>query len=202
MHYSIIINPLAGNGKGKTVWKSIQGQLDQQGIHYHYHLTKKPGDAEYLASRIGQNKQGHRTVIVLGGDGTLHDVLNGLLEVNQNNNEQVPLAYIPVGVNNDFAHGYGISTDPLTALQQILHADENRQINVGYYYDTIKKQGQYFLNNLGIGFDAALTSQTNLRHRRRPLRRLGYLRYALSVLYNQQPFTLMIQHQGDREFFK
>lgn len=202
MHYSIIINPLAGNGRAKRTWVAIKDQLDQEGISYRYQLTKEAGDAEYFARRISQEQRPNaRTVIVIGGDGTLHDVLNGLIKATANHTDQIPLAYIPAGINNDFAKGYGIALDPVKALQQILTADHPQRINIGHYHDAIKNQDRYFLNNLGIGFDAAITSQVNGKQRR-PLSRWGYLRRALSVLYNQQPFTLMVQRQSSREFFK
>lgn len=203
MHYSIIINPLAGNGEAKHAWQIIKGQLDQENINYHYQLTKEAGDAEYFASRIYQaHGAAPLTVIVVGGDGTLHDVLNGLIAAAPSHTDRIPLAYIPIGINNDFAKGYGISLDPVKALQQILTADHAQQINIGHYHDAIKNQDHYFLNNLGIGFDAAITSQVNGKRRRRPLSRFSYLRHALSVLYDQQPFTLMVQRQSSREFFK
>ena len=205
MHYSIIINPRAGNGDAKQVWQTIKSHLDGANICYDYQLTKENGDAEYFSRRVSQNRQVQtQTVIVVGGDGTLHDVLNGLIKAAPNSSAQVPLAYIPVGVNNDFAKGYGISLDPLKALQQILNAKQARRINIGHYHDAIKNQDQYFLNNLGIGFDAAIISRANGQSgRRRPLSRFGFFRHALGVLYNQQQsFTLMVQRQGSREFFK
>lgn len=203
MHYSIIINPQAGNGSGEKAWQTIAGQLNQADIRYRHYLIKEPGDARYFATRIGKNHDSESTVIVIGGDGTLHDVLNGLIKAVPNHADQIPLAYIPVGINNDFAKGYGISLSPEKALQQILAATDAHRINIGRYHDAIKDQDRYFLNNLGIGFDAAITSQVSgIAKRRRPLGRFAYLRHAISVLYNQQPFNLMVQHQGGREFFK
>lgn len=204
MHYSIIINPFAGNGRAKNVWQQIKEQLDQENVQYRYQLIKEAGDAEYLATKIGQEKTAEPlTVIVVSGDGTLHDVLNGLIKSGSSYPAQIPLAYIPVGVNNDFAKGYGISLEPAKALQQILGTKQEYRINIGHYHDTIKEQDHYFFNSLGIGFDAAITSQVNRnRGKRHSLSRFAYLRHAISVLYNQQPFTLMVQQQGSRDFFK
>lgn len=204
MHYSIIINPLAGNGTAKDAWQQIKGQLDQENIQYRYQMIKEVGDAEYFATRIGQEEHAEPlTVIAVGGDGTLHDVLNGLIKSAPSQAKQIPLAYIPVGVNNDFAKGYGIPLDPMKALQQILGTKQEHHINIGHYHDTIKEQDHYFLNSLGIGFDAAITSQANRKKgQRRSLSRFAYLRHAISVLYNQHPFTLMVQQQGSRDFFK
>ncbi|MGN1279371.1 MAG: diacylglycerol/lipid kinase family protein [Limosilactobacillus sp.] len=204
MHYSIIINPFAGNGEAKNAWQQIKGQLDQENIQYRYQLIKEAGDAEYLATKISQETPAQPlTVIVVGGDGTLHDVLNGLIKSVPSYSKQIPLAYIPVGVNNDFAKGYGISLDPLKALQQILEAKQKYRITIGHYRDTIKGQDRYFFDSLGIGFDAAITSQANRKKgKKRALSRRAYLRHAISVLYDQQPFTLMVQQQGSRDFFK
>lgn len=204
MHYSIIINPQAGNGTAQDAWERIKGQLDQENIQYRYQLIKEAGNAEYFASRLGQEKHDEPlTVIVVGGDGTLHDVLNGLIKSAAHHQDRLPLSYIPVGVNNDFAKGYGIPLDPIKALQQILSTKQAHQINIGHYHDAIKEQDHYFLNSLGIGFDAAITSQANRKKgQRRSLSRFAYLRHAISVLYNQQPFTLMVQQQGSRDFFK
>ena len=205
MHYSIIINSQAGNGTAKQAWQHIKSQLDAANVHYDYQLTKEVGDAEYLARRIGHRQRSQSLVmIVVGGDGTLHDVLNGLIRSTPNHADQVPLAYIPIGVNSAFAKGYGISMDPDKALQQILSAHKIRRINIGHYHDAIKDQDQYFLNNLGIGFDAAIISRVNSHSKRqRPLSRFGFFRHALEVLYNQQQaFNLMVQQQGSREFFK
>lgn len=207
MHYSIILNPTAGNGYAKTIWPAIQATLDKHGALYDYQITKYRQHAEYLAQKIAKennNQVEPLTVIVIGGDGTLFETLNGLIKGKKD--DPLPLSFIPAGNRNDFARGYGISLEPTKALLQILNADGNRLVSIGHVHDSIKNQDSYFLNNLGIGFDAAVTSQiNNLPPKRSPKRHLPgkftYFRQALGVLYNQQPFYLMVQDDHGREYF-
>lgn len=205
MEYEIIVNPQAGSGRAKQVWQQLQAKLNELNINYHAVLTRQHGHAVDLAERIARhasNEQSQLIVMVVGGDGTLHEVLNGLIK----GGKDLPLAYIPAGSGNDFARGYGISTDPLTALDQILNAQQPTYINIGHYYEAIKQENGYFLNNLGIGFDAAIVSQANSSKAKKRLNHLhmgslSYLSQALSVLYNQQPFTTMVHEKTSHYLF-
>lgn len=207
MHYSIILNLNAGNGYAKQIWSTVKAQLDSQQCSYDYQITKPSQPIEFLTRKIIQAHPdpANTTVIAIGGDGTLHDTLNGLIKA-ENGGPKVPLAFIPAGSYNNFAQGYGISLDPVKALNQILTANTTRQVNLGHYIDAIKHQDGYFLNSLGIGFDAAITSQINRsakkkRGRKRSRSHLKELSRALGVLYNQQAFSLMVQGAHGREYF-
>lgn len=202
MHYEVILNPIAGNGKAQKTWTNLhplfEGQLD-----YSLHQTDYPNHEEFLAKRIADTNQNSTTVIiVIGGDGTLHNVLNGLMK----NNAAIPLAYIPAGTGNDFARGFGISLTPERALQQIINTTSERTITCGHYVEAIKKEEGYFLNNIGIGFDAAIVSRTNSSKAKKRLNRarlghLSYLSKAFGVIYDQQPFRLMVQENGHHNVF-
>ena len=200
MEYSIIVNPLAGSGRAKKIWQQLQSRLNKLNIVYQVVETRYHGHAVDLAERIAHHfasAVATHVVMVVGGDGTLHETLNGLIKANSS----LPLAYIPAGSGNDFARGYGLSQDPMTALQQVLYAQHPTRINVGHYYDAIKQEEGYFLNNLGIGFDAAIVSQANASSAKKRLNRwhlgnLSYLSQALGVLYNQEPFETMVQEKN------
>ncbi|MBB1062338.1 diacylglycerol/lipid kinase family protein [Limosilactobacillus fastidiosus] len=201
MHYEIILNPTAGNGKAQKTWNilrpSIEGQLD-----YSLHQTSYSKHEVFLAKKISTNSNKNTVVIVIGGDGTLHNVLNGLI----NAGASFPLSYIPAGTGNDFARGYGISLNPEKALQQILSTTEARTITIGHYFESIKKEEGFFLNNIGIGFDAAIVSRTNSSSTKKRLNRirlgsLSYLSKAFGVIYDQQPFQLTLQEQNHHYIF-
>lgn len=199
MNYSIILNHHAGNGNADKAWSLIQPFLDQQKISYRLETTKYPNHAAYLGSRIAQVRPSDDTiVIVIGGDGTLHQVINGLMKTaTHQHRPPIPVGYIPAGTDHNFALGYGIALRPLQALQQILSADKPTMINVGHYHEAIRGEDGYFLNNLGIGFDAEIISRTNtvkVRHKAKKVHRLTYFRKALGVMYDQEPFTLMVQN--------
>ncbi|EEW53423.1 diacylglycerol/lipid kinase family protein [Limosilactobacillus antri] len=200
MHYSIILNPAAGNGNGARVWPAIQQQLVQNQTAFSMQATKDASSAAYFARRLAAaHPTADTTVLVIGGDGTLHDVLNGLIKNTPATAQQLPLAYIPVSKLSRFARAYGIDLEPTTALQQVLAADAVERVHIGHYHDAIKGDDGYFLNSIGIGFDAALLNQ-----RKQPKRskfrwgRLAFLSQASAILYNQQPFKLMVNGPAGR----
>jgi YegS/Rv2252/BmrU family lipid kinase len=209
MHYSIIINPAAGSGRGKNTWSKIKVALDAAQLDYTPVFTKDAKEgATYLAKRLADRRAGDNDeiLIVVGGDGTLHEVVNGVLQSSNGKEHPLPIGYIPCGTGNDFARGFRISTNPLTALNQILDATTPEVVTIGHYHDAIKGEDGYFLNNLGIGFDAAVVSRTNASKSKRRLNRLhlgslSYISQAMGVLYDQAPFTLMVQKERDRQLF-
>lgn len=132
MHYEIILNPTAGNGKAQKTWNIlrpvIEGQLD-----YSLHKTDYANHEAFFAKRIAKAypHNSDTVVIVIGGDGTLHNVLNGLIKAGS----ALPLSYIPAGTGNDFARGYGISLNPEKALQQIISTANNFHSKGTYHYN-------------------------------------------------------------------
>lgn len=206
MHYEIIINEHAGNGTAKQAWSTVHDLLDQLQADYTSHVTNHPQHEAYIASKLAGRGLADTVVMVIGGDGTLHHTLNGLQQGRPADGQQLPLAYIPAGTGNDFARGYGISLKPAHALQQILAADHPYSTNIGKYTEAIKGEQGYFLNNIGIGFDAAIVSRTNHSSAKKHLNRIhlgrfSYLSKALGVIYDQQPFSLMVQANGHHDAY-
>ena len=79
-----IINPVSGGGRGRRVWKSVQKELTRRGVSHRSFLTGHPGHAEVLARQISM-MQDHKLkrLFVIGGDGTMHEVINGLKGTDQ-----------------------------------------------------------------------------------------------------------------------
>lgn len=201
MHYSIILNPAAGNNYGDRIWPTLQHLLVQNQVDFSIQATKDATSAAYFARRLATARDSTDTVVlVIGGDGTLHDVLNSLIINTPANAKQLPLAYIPVSKLSRFARAYGISLDPATALQQVLAATAVEQVHIGHYHDAIKDSNGYFLNSIGIGFDAALLNQRKPSRKRQKFQwgRLAFLTRAAAILYNQQPFQLMVNGTAGR----
>lgn len=203
MHYEIILNPTAGNGKAKKTWNILQPVIEGQ-LDYSLHQTDYANHEAFFAKRIAKAHphNSDTVVIVIGGDGTLHNVLNGLVKADST----LPLSYIPAGTGNDFARGYGISLNPEKALQQIVSTTKAHTITIGHYTESIKNEEGYFLNNIGIGFDAAIVSRTNSSKAKKSLNKLrlgnfSYLSKAFGVIYDQQPFQLILQERGHHYIF-
>jgi YegS/Rv2252/BmrU family lipid kinase len=182
----LILNPMADMGNAWTVANDLRpivseyaGQVDWSGTVY-------PTHAAELARQAAQ--EGYDLVVALGGDGTAHEVVNGLMQVPP---EQRPtLGVVPIGSGNDFAHAIGIPKSPAQALAQTLRGEASK-IDIGVMIDE-RGHREYFDNTLGIGFDAVVT----IRSHKLPLLR-GFIMYLTAVLQtivlNHQPARLQIE---------
>lgn len=200
MKYHFIINPCAGGGKARTAWHQVQTALAAKpGIQFD-HATSHPRKLAIQAVQRGDCD----CLVVVGGDGTLHEVITGLIATQQE--EPLPVAYIPAGTGNDFARGYGIATDPRQALDQILTNQRPHWINIGHYYDFSRECEGIFLNNFGIGFDAAIVHATNHSRAKAFLNRhhlgtFAYIYKAVRVFFAQPAFRVVVDDDGHQRTF-
>lgn len=97
--YYFIINPNSSSGKGLLIWKSIEPVLKERNVDYHPFFTKDRESTAHLVKRLCTEKA-PATIVAVGGDGTVNDVLNGLA-----NFENITFGYIPSGSGNDLARG-------------------------------------------------------------------------------------------------
>jgi len=121
-------------------------------------------------------------VIAVGGDGTAHEVANGLMQIPRERRPRMGI--VPIGSGNDFSHAVGMDRSPHVALRQIFTGQPKR-IDVGVLKDSHSRM-EYWVNTLGIGFDATAT----IRSRRITLVR-GFLVYLLAVLQ-----TILLNHDA------
>jgi YegS/Rv2252/BmrU family lipid kinase len=133
--------------------------------------TQSTAHATELARQAGI--EGCDLVVACGGDGTVHEVINGLMQVTER--ERPALGIVPLGSGNDFAHILGVPADPAEALQSCLRGQPH-SIDMGSVRDG---QGrlEYFNNTLGIGFDAVVTI-----HTRRITAIHGFMMYLIATL--------------------
>jgi diacylglycerol kinase (ATP) len=187
--FTFVVNPRAARGKGAAVWHAIQSELNGRGIRYEHLETKCHGDATPLA----RDARGG-TVVSVGGDGTINEVLNGIIGNGR------PLGVIPAGSGNDFIKSVGIPFSPPEALDALL-SGRRLKVDAGVTY-IASGQGElkrYFCNGVGIGFDAEVAART-----REVTRFQGIGVYILAVLktlgsYNAPEFRLEvdgIRHDG------
>lgn len=156
--YTFIVNPNAGRGTGAKTFNSLRGELTRKGIDYDLIETKGPGDA-ITAARLAQTPN----VIAVGGDGTVNEVANGLAGT------QKALGIIPAGSGNDFIKSVGISRRPLQALETALcgiprAVDLGRVSCSGRVDEPNEARARYFVNGVGVGFDAAVAARTRQIH--------------------------------------
>lgn len=189
----IILNRKAGNGESVRVWKSIKMFLKKNQIDFQIHSTQKNGDGIRIAKNLADNIDKQTKILVLGGDGTLNQSVNG---VKLSKNSNTPLAYIPAGSGNDFSRGIKLNhVKPIVLLQDILSMQEPRSIDIGKA--TFSDKTKYFVNNIGIGFDANTVYTTNHSRRKDFLNKmklgtLSYVSSLIKVIKEQGAFPLTV----------
>lgn len=181
--YYFIINPHSSSGRGLSVWKNIEEYLKKQQISYRHYYTKKAGDARKFADKLTLKRK-NIILVILGGDGTVNEVINGIHDLSS-----VTLGYIPAGSSNDLARDVGIPRDPHKALKIILNPTHTMAMDIGEitYFDGDTSKKRKFAVSCGIGFDAAvcheaLHSPVKNALNRFHLGKLTYLGIALKQL--------------------
>lgn len=181
--YHIIINPASRSGKGLKIWKEqVEPMLHRDGVPFRSYFSRHAGDVAQIVREICASGQNNITLIILGGDGTINEALQGM-----DTNVQITLGYIPTGSSNDFARDLGIPKEPTAALDIILHNGKARSMDMG----TITYEGgqkRRFIVSTGIGYDAAvceeaLHSKIKAFCNKIGLGKLTYLGIALKQLF-------------------
>jgi YegS/Rv2252/BmrU family lipid kinase len=155
-----IVNPNAGNGKGKKDWERISGLLARADIHVKPTFTEKKGHAiEITGNAIGS---GFRRILTVGGDGTLNEVINGIFSRNECRPHEVTIGLIPVGTGNDWGRMFGI---PLIYEGAVDVIKENKtmphDVGVIKYFNGTEEGKRYFINIAGLGFESIVVRKTN-----------------------------------------
>ncbi|WP_420454157.1 diacylglycerol/lipid kinase family protein [Rubrivirga sp.] len=151
----VLLNPAARGGRNARLRSVLASHLAEAGVEAEVVETTGPGDAERLARCYGE---AGGLVVVAGGDGTVHEAVNGLCGTDGT------LAVLPLGTGNDYVGALGMSPDLATACRQLTGA--RHRADVGHVCWTDTAGGTHerrFANALGIGFDAhaaALASET------------------------------------------
>jgi YegS/Rv2252/BmrU family lipid kinase len=148
----IIVNPAAGRGRARRTWETtIRPMLQGGGLLFDEVYEDRPGAAVPLADQA--TRDGHEILVAVGGDGTVHEILNGVLGPPVAH--RPALAVIPGGTGNDFARGVGIPKDMITAARLLLDGGQRRLVDVGRVND------RYYGTISGVGFDAEVAAEVN-----------------------------------------
>jgi diacylglycerol kinase (ATP) len=156
-HAKIIVNPAAGAGSTRRKWPVIESLLRDSGLSFDYQLTEGKGHAIEIARTAAGN--GCRYLIAVGGDGTVHEVANGIMQ--SAGSGRTNLGMVCTGTGSDLSRSVGISRDYKEACLS-LGRNKSRKIDVGLvdYRRNGARYERYFLNSAGIGFDATVTRAT------------------------------------------
>jgi len=188
----IIVNPVAGRGaSGRTV-PALHGHLAAQALDYDLVCTEEPGHAVQLTEQA--LAEGYETVVAVGGDGTAHEVVNGMLRYS--NGEKVgTMTAFPIGSGSDFANMLGMPAQLDQACARLAQG-RTRRVDVGVVMDS-QGRSSYFDNTVGIGFDGVVTLEAmGVRY----LRGMAlYLPVVLKTVFvSMKPPRVVIKHDDQR----
>jgi diacylglycerol kinase (ATP) len=166
----LILNPMADMGNAWKVARDLHPIIAEYG-NADWAGTVYPNHAVELARQAGE--QGYDLVIAVGGDGTVHEVINGLMQLPE---EQRPIfGVVPAGSGNDFAYASGIPNNPIEAIKLALYGQPGR-VDIGLFR-TQDGRVEYVDNTIGIGFNAVV----GIRSHKLPVLR-GFLMYLVAVI--------------------
>lgn len=161
----VIVNPNAGNKKGRRDWEDISKLLDASGFNYEVRFTER----RYHATELTDEgiSSGYRKIIIIGGDGTMNEVVNGIFRQNFCPSVELILGMITVGTGNDWGKMYNIPQDYKKAIDAIKEGKTRLQ-DVGRVVYSINgsTEQRYFANIAGLGFDASVVDRTNYQKSR------------------------------------
>ena len=155
MKTSVIVNPRAGNGRTEKIWPNIEFALKQSIGSFQTEQTSCQGDAILLTRHALES--GATRIVAIGGDGHLHEVLNGFIENDVQLNSQATLSFVMTGTGCDFQRSLGVSGKWESAVEKLKDA-QVRQIDVGKVSYTAPEKTQqirYFINIASFGLSGA-----------------------------------------------
>ena len=189
----VILNPYAGRWKGQEKRDEIEKALKEAGVEYTLAVTERPGHGSELAARAV--REGLSPVIAAGGDGSISEVVNGMLQGAENLEKlkSTSLGVLPLGTANDFSVNLHLPLDIPSAVKVIAKGSP-RSIDLGEVLFGAEKQTRYFDNNSAIGLEPSVTL---IQQRIKRLR--GVLRYLVATLigvYHNPQWIMQIEWEG------
>ncbi|WP_409289887.1 diacylglycerol/lipid kinase family protein [Peribacillus sp. SCS-37] len=173
-----IINPMAGNGRALVFWNKMEGELRKRGIVFTRYFTEGPGHARQIAAEICMAANGRIIIAAVGGDGTIHEVVNGTEGFSD-----VRVAAAAAGSANDFARGFSAPSTLQETLKLFIHPDPPvRAVDLAEC--TSGGIRTLFVNSAGIGIDAETALEAGRSRLKKVFNklRLGGLVYILIFL--------------------
>lgn len=159
--WAIIINPKSGKKRFRAQRKYLFTLLKHLQIVFDYRVTRFAGHATLIARNFVEN--GYSNILVMGGDGTVSEVVNGIFAVPDVDTSEITLALIPRGTGNDWGRFWGLDGNYKKSIDVFLKA-KRQIIDIGKISFTLegRNDAHFFINSIGFGLDAKVV---NITHR-------------------------------------
>ena len=193
MKLQFIVNPASKTGRGIEIWQEVEKVLKGSEIEYEVYYTKRIGHGTELARKLTES-EGEHMIVALGGDGTVNEVVNGIVRI-----KDTILGYIPTGSGNDLAGGLGLPTDPMTSIEHILENKSHLQVNIGVV--EVEGMKRRFAVSSGMGWDAAICHEVAVSKLKKflnkiKLGKLSYVAIAVKQIFAFKTAPMEIQIDG------
>ena len=170
----LIVNPSSGNKNFEKSWNKIKYVLELKNIQYSFAFTQYTKHETILVEDV--IKIGYKNIISVGGDGTLHHIINGIMSQQHQKTSKIKLGVIPLGTGNDWIRTYNIPNSIEKSIDIIIKKTTTLQ-DIGCI-TLLNGKKEYFNNLAGIGYDGYVVKNLNY------LKKIGSLAFLLSGLYS------------------
>ena len=195
----VIVNPKAGSGRGLQDWPVISNRMYSSGLRFTCLFTEHKYHATELT--VKAINDGYRNIVAVGGDGTIHEVVNGIFIQKKVPTTEISLAVIPAGTGNDWIRMYGI---PQTYSEAVRSLAEKRTVLQDVakvsYYETCVQHIRYMANVAGLGFDAVVNMKYNNLKDEGKYGKGLYVRSTMRTFAGFSPMHFNIKADGE-EFY-
>lgn len=154
MKYLIIVNPTSGRGYAEKVIPQIEAGMRKCNLDFELIRTEHPWHAAKISEKAARTG-GYDVIVAASGDGTANEVINGLMRARADGFNHSAFSILPVGTGNDMAYGLGMR-GTLEENIAALAKNQRMRIDIGFVRGGDYPDGRYFVNGVGIGFDAVV----------------------------------------------
>lgn len=187
--YYFFVNRTSGKGRSVEVWNEIEKILKEKNVQYQAVTTDTKEEALEILKELLCTKQAIQAIVALGGDGTIHSIMNELI------GSSVPFSVIPTGSGNDYARARGISKDYRKEIEKLL-LNEQKKI------DLLEVGNRHCMTVVGIGFDGKVADEANKMKWKRWLGGTAYFFTILKVLLTYKPSEIKLKLNDEERLFK
>ncbi len=197
-NWALIININSGKRNFRKQIEYIYQELRSHHISFETRITRFPGHASLIARHL--LSIGYTKFLVVGGDGTINEFINGVFSSSNSSTEQIEFGIIPRGTGNDWARYWGLTKDYKHSLNQFLNG-RIQFIDIGKveYHIEGCQNINYFINSIGFGLDANVANQTNIIKKYVGSHSFLYSLALLKVIFGFKP-TLIEMNSKEIEF--
>ena len=192
--FAFILNPVSSGGKSLHFWKNFESELLQNNISFTLKQTQKAGDAIELTQDA--IREGYRKIIAVGGDGTLHQVANGILLQEQIDSKEISMGLIPMGTGNDFASYWKLPKRKEQIIQLLRKNSEVLQDAIKVTFLTENKTA-YIISMGGCGFDSHVAVKAHNEKMKGNGGKLVYLRCLATSLFSYKAQQVSVTVDGN-----